>query len=109
MTLTAVDVAIAAEIDGPPAESRSRRPGLRITIIAVILLAALVHVPYPFWGDQALFTYAAHGIRHGDRLYVDFWDLKQPGIYLWYLGAGTLFGFHEAGMHTAELLWSVAF
>jgi hypothetical protein len=109
MTLTAVDVPIAAEIDGPPAESRSRRPGLRITIIAVILLAALVHVPFPFWGDQALFTYAAHGIRHGDRLYVDFWDLKQPGIYLWYLGAGTLFGFHEAGIHTAELLWSVAF
>jgi hypothetical protein len=82
---------------------------LRLVILAVIALAALIHVPFPFWGDQALFTYAAHGMRHGDRLYVDFWDYKQPGIFLWYLVSGRVFGFHEAGMHTGELIWSVAF
>ncbi|MDQ1467932.1 MAG: hypothetical protein QOH10_2347 [Actinomycetota bacterium] len=82
---------------------------LRLAILAVIAVAALIHVPFPFWGDQALFTYAAHGMRHGDRLYVDFWDYKQPGIFLWYLGAGSVFGFHEAGVHISELIWSVAF
>jgi len=82
---------------------------LRLAILAVIAIAALIHVPFPFWGDQALFTYAAHGIRHGDRLYVDIWDYKQPGIFLWYLASGSVFGFHEAGMHIGELIWSVAF
>jgi hypothetical protein len=96
------------------ADAVGARPGppgrrLRLVVLAVIALAALVHVPFPFWGDQALFTYAAHAMQHGDRLYVDIWDYKQPGIFLWYLGAGSLFGFHEAGMHTAELIWSVAF
>ena len=86
-----------------------RGRALRLAVLAVIALAALVHLPFPFWGDQALFTYAAHGIRHGDRLYVDIWDYKQPGIFLWYAGAGSLFGFHEAGVHFAELIWSVAF
>ena len=91
------------------ATSVRRRSVGRGAILAVIALAALVHVPFPFWGDQALFTYVAHGMRHGERLYVDVWDYKQPGIFLWYLGAGTVFGFHEAGAHIAELLWSVAF
>ena len=81
----------------------------RLVVLVVIAVAALIHVPFPFWGDQALFTYAAHGMRHGDRLYVDFWDYKQPGIFLWYLVSGSVFGFHEAGMHVAELIWSVAF
>ncbi|HEY5012390.1 MAG TPA: hypothetical protein VIK61_06745, partial [Acidimicrobiia bacterium] len=100
-----------APADAGAGRDHERRPGraLRLAVLAVIALAALVHVPFPFWGDQALFTYAAHGMRHGDRLYVDIWDYKQPGIFLWYLGAGTLFGFHEAGIHIAELIWSVAF
>jgi Dolichyl-phosphate-mannose-protein mannosyltransferase len=112
VTLTVVAELMVAEpsaVDAGAAPAGSRGRVLRFVVLAVIVVAALVHVPFPFWGDQALFTYAAHGIRHGDRLYVDIWDVKQPGIYLWYLGAGTLFGFHEAGMHIAELLWSVAF
>jgi hypothetical protein len=82
---------------------------LGFVVLAVIAVAALIHVPFPFWGDQALFAYAGHGLRHGDRLYVDIWDVKQPGIYLWYLISGTIFGFRETGIHVAELIWSVAF
>jgi hypothetical protein len=84
-------------------------PARRWIVLLVIAIAVLVQLPMPFWGDQALFTYAAHGMRHGDRLYVDFWDYKQPGIYLWYLVTGSLFGFHEAGIHIGELIWAVAF
>jgi hypothetical protein len=82
---------------------------LRLGVLAVIVGVVLIHVPFPFWGDQALFAYGAHGLRHGDRLYVDIWDVKQPGIYLWYLVSGSVFGFHEGGIHLAELIWSVAF
>ncbi len=87
----------------------ARVQAVRFGVLALIFMAALVHVPFPFWGDQALFASAAHGMRHGDRLYVDFWDYKQPGIYLWYLVAGTVFGFRQSGIHFAELLWSVVF
>lgn len=107
MTVASVDAPATADAGRVRGQSRGRT--LRLAILVAIALAALVHVPFPFWGDQALFTYAAHAMRHGDRLYVDIWDYKQPGIFLWYLGAGSLFGFHEAGMHTAELIWSVAF
>ena len=86
----------------------SQGRALQIGVLVVIALVALVHVPFPFWGDQALFSYAAHGMRHGDRLYVDFWDFKQPGIFLWYLVSGTVFGFSEIGIHVAELIWSLA-
>jgi hypothetical protein len=95
--------------DGVAAGRRSHGRPLRVGVLVVIALAVLVHVPIPFWGDQALFSYAANGMRHGDRLYVDFWDFKQPGIFLWYLVSGTVFGFSEIGIHVAELIWSVAF
>ena len=99
------------EVESHVEERRGPRRGalLRRSVLAVVVLAALIHVPFPFWGDQALFTYAAHGMRHGDRLYADIWDFKQPGIFLWYVVSGTVFGFHAAGIHVAELIWSVAF
>jgi hypothetical protein len=69
---------------------------------------ALIHVPFPFDGDQAMFTVFAHAMRHGDRLYVDLWDVKQPGIFLFYLASGSLFGFREVGVHVGALLWALA-
>jgi len=82
---------------------------LDLVVLALVLLVGLAHVPFPFTGDQAMFAAAARGMRHGDRLYVDFWDYKQPGVYLWYLAAGSLLGFRAAAMHLAELAWMLAF
>jgi hypothetical protein len=78
-------------------------------LVAVILALGLVNLPVPFFGDQALFTIGAAKISHGAVLYRDFWDLKQPGIYAFYLVAGKLFGFTELGIHTFELLYLAAF
>src|SRR4029453_5153729 len=36
-------------------------------------------------------------------------DLKQPGMYGFYLLGGTLFGFDEIGIHTFELLYMALF
>jgi hypothetical protein len=103
VTTTAAPTPAAVEV----LPRRSRR--LRWVVLGVVALAALVHVPFPFSGDQALFTYFASAMRHGDRLYVDLWDYKQPGIFLWYLVSGSVFGFNETGVHIAELLWSLGF
>jgi hypothetical protein len=79
-----------------------------LSLIAIILIG-LIHLPFPFTGDQALFTIGALKISQGAILYRDFWDLKQPGLYGFYLLAGTLFGFDEVGIHGFELLYMVVF
>jgi hypothetical protein len=72
--------------------------------ILVILLMGIIHLPHPFSGDQALFMIGAKELSQGSRLYVDFWDIKQPGIYLFYWIAGSLFGYSEVVVHSLELL-----
>lgn len=72
--------------------------------ICVIVLA-LIHMPIPLTGDQALYMYGAKTLAKGQALYLDFWDAKQPGVYFFYLLAGWLFGFSETGLHATEALW----
>ena len=51
----------------------------------------------------------AQGMSAGKVLYVDFWDLKQPGVFLFHLVAGQLFGFSEVGLHLFELGYLLLF
>ena len=77
--------------------------------LIVVALIAAIHVPFPFYNDQATFTLGALKLHQGAVMYVDFWDLKQPGIYFIYLFAGSIFGFSERGVHTFEALYWMAF
>lgn len=88
---------------------RYRPTGLEWGALAIIAALGVLSLTIPFTGDQALFAYGARALRHGDLLYRDFWDLKQPGIYSFYLVGGTLFGFTAVGIHLFELLWQLAF
>ncbi|MGF1933686.1 MAG: glycosyltransferase family 39 protein [Nostoc sp. ChiQUE02] len=76
-------------------------------VLIVVVIIGLIHLPFPFSGDQALFTTGALEMLQGKVLYRDFWDLKQPGIYYFYLLAGNLFGFNEIGIHIFELIYMV--
>jgi hypothetical protein len=71
----------------------------------IIVLLGVMRLPEPLWGDQAIFLVGGKAIHDGALLYRDFWDLKPPGIYGLYSLTGTLFGFHEVGMHIMDLLW----
>ena len=79
-----------------------------LSLLALAVIGAL-HAPFPFTSDQASFTIGATMMRHGAVMYVDFWDIKQPGIYLFYLLGGSLFGFTERGMHVFELIYWLVF
>jgi hypothetical protein len=79
-----------------------------LVLIAVAIIG-IIHLPFPFSGDQALFTTGALEMQQGKILYKDFWDLKQPGIYYFYFLAGTLFGFNEIGIHIFELIYMMLF
>ncbi|MBD2410244.1 hypothetical protein FACHB389_15170 [Nostoc calcicola FACHB-389] len=78
-------------------------------VLFFVVIIGLIHLPFSFAGDQALFTTGAVEMQQGKVLYRDFWDLKQPGIYYFYFLAGTLFGFNEIGIHIFELIYMVLF
>ncbi len=78
-------------------------------VLVVIAGLGLLAAPLPFTGDQALFAAGARQLGRGDVLYRDFWDVKQPGIYLWYLGGGSLVGYREVALHLVEVGYQLAF
>src|SRR5688500_7224186 len=73
--------------------------------VLVFLALVLSHQPLPLRGDQGLYLYGAKELADGAVLYKDFWDLKAPGVYFFYLLAGSLFGFSVAGLHVLEAVW----
>ncbi len=76
--------------------------------LGLLALIGLIHLPYPFHGDQALFMIYAQALDSGRALYADVWDVKQPGIYLLFWLSGKLFGFSEQGAHLLELVYLLA-
>ena len=80
-----------------------------VWVLAVIAMLGVLVCVQPFTGDQALFAAGARQLRHGGVLYRDFWDVKQPGIYAFYLVGGALFGFSEIAIHLFELAVLLAF
>jgi hypothetical protein len=81
---------------------------LLLACLAILVLLAVSRLLYPLEGDGALFLTAARMMDDGGVLYVDFWDVKQPGIYFFYLWAGRLFGFTFEGVHLFQLVYWAA-
>jgi hypothetical protein len=77
--------------------------------LGLVVVAGGLCLARPFWGDQALFTVYAHQLTDGAVLYRDVFDVKQPGIFLFYALGGLLFGFSEVGIHLFELLYWIGF
>jgi hypothetical protein len=74
-----------------------------------VAVIGLIHLPFPFQGDHAFFATVASAMHGGARLYVDLWDINQPGIFLFYLAGGSLFGFTEWGIRLFELFYWLGF
>ena len=77
-------------------------------VLLVVVLLGTFRLPTPFHGDQALFLLGAQVLNAGGVYYVDFWDLKQPGMFFFFWLAGRTFGFSEVGVHAFELFWLTA-
>lgn len=81
--------------------------GWLVALGSIAVLAALV-LPMPFSADSAMFVWGARELHEGVRIYADFWDMKQPGIFWFCQIAGSLFGFDAIGIHLGEALWQLA-
>lgn len=90
-------------------------PSIRVQVVAVLatlaIIAALgaVRLADPFHGDQSLFLQYAEAMRRGAVLYTEIWDNKQPGIFAFYLVAGSIAGFTEVGIRLFELVYQLVF
>ena len=86
------------------------RPIVYIGIVLALVAAfGTLDLAQPLGGDQSLFLLGAQQMRHGSVLYRDFWDLKQPGIFVFYLVSGLIGGFTPFAVHAFELLCFLAF
>jgi hypothetical protein len=78
--------------------------------LGVLALVALVHVPFPFGPDQSFAAVVGNELRHGQVLYTDVWDVRQPGIYVFFTVGGIApFGMTEGGVHLLEAVSFLAF
>lgn len=91
---------------GKPRASTLRWP---IITVALVTLVGLVKLPEPLGGDQSLFLVGAHELHAGASLYRDFWDLKQPAIYVFYFLATSLGSYSALAIHAFELLYLALF
>jgi hypothetical protein len=80
-------------------------------VISLAMIGALgsLKLTLPLHRDGATFLWLASQLDRGAVLYVDVWDVKQPGIFIFDYLAGKLFGFTAEGVHLFELLWHQAF
>lgn len=78
---------------------------------ALVLLGGIgtLDLAQPLGGDQSLFLLGAQQIHGGSVLYRDFWDLKQPGIFVFYFLSGLIGGFTPFAVHAFELLCFLGF
>lgn len=76
-----------------------------LLVLVAVLLLCLVHAPLPRQADQSLFALTAKTWHEGGVLYRDIWDMKHPGIFVYYRLAGALFGFDELGIHLFDAIY----
>ena len=88
-----------------PGRGRTWHAAAALGLVALLGVGGLVQ---PFTWDQAVFALGAERVLAGGRLYVDYWDFKQPGIFWFFALAGRVFGMHEIGVHLLELAWMLA-
>ncbi|MEM7288281.1 MAG: hypothetical protein AAF480_18180 [Actinomycetota bacterium] len=82
---------------------------LEIASLALIAFVGLLSIADPLWANQATFALFSSEIADGEVLYRDVVDLKQPGIFIWFLGAQLPFGRNSVGIHLVELITWLAF
>ena len=74
-------------------------------MLGAVAALALANLGQPFIWDGAFFMLSAQKLAAGARLYRDVWDVKQPGLFWFFLEAGRVFRFDEVGARALDAAW----
>jgi hypothetical protein len=80
---------------------------LRALATAFLAVVAYGLIWLPYYGDQALYASIGRELLDGRTLYSQVWDLKQPGIFLWYGAAQAAFGSSPVVTRALDVLVAV--
>src|SRR6185503_2294431 len=69
-----------------------------LALAGLALLIRVAAVAQPLGIDQSLWASAVRGMDRGQRLYIDVWEQRPPGIFLTYWAAFKLFGWSSAAV-----------
>jgi len=81
-------------------------PALLIGLAAAALLLRIPSIAQPLGIDQSLWASAVRGMERGQRLYIDVWEQRPPGIYLSYWAAFKVFGWTPAAIAWLDIIAS---
>jgi hypothetical protein len=85
----------------------ARLTALRAASWLIFLGAAALALHEPLGGDQYFFLYGARSLAEGSVLYIDFWDIKQPGIF-WLNGVALQFANPELAVMLLDMMaWAI--
>jgi len=81
-------------------------PALLLGLAGIALLVRIPAIVQPLGIDQSLWASAVRGMERGQRLYVDVWEQRPPGIYLSYWAAFKVFGWTPAAIGWLDIICS---
>jgi hypothetical protein len=71
---------------------------------ALVLAVAILSLSWPRYHDGALMEYLAWSIRHGNRPYVDLFDMQFPGTYVFFCVGQYIFGTGDVSFRVRDLI-----
>src|SRR6185436_10383655 len=84
----------------------ARASALLLGLAGLALLVRIPAIVQPLGIDQSLWASAVRGMERGQRLYVDVWEQRPPGIYLSYWAAFKVFGWTPAAIGWLDIICS---
>ena len=81
--------------------------GLGLTFI-ITFFVRIKFLEIPFERDEGTYTYFGQLILDGQIPYIDFYEMKYPGIYYSYAGLIAVFGATVKGIHLAFVFLNLA-
>ncbi len=113
-TQTIVSQAVPAASSAAPFDTRWIYGGITVLILAIIWFARIHLLSLPFERDEGAYSYMGELLLDGGKPYIDFYEMKLPGLFYTYAAMVALFGKSVEGMHlgfgllsmvSAGLLW----
>jgi Dolichyl-phosphate-mannose-protein mannosyltransferase len=98
-TQTVVPPTVTTPSVAPFFDTRWIYGGITVLILAIIWFARIHLLSLPFERDEGAYSYMGELLLDGGKPYIDFYEMKLPGLFYTYAAMVALFGKSVEGMH----------